>query len=204
VTYETCPVCQNIGGAGNADCPGHDDEIPEDFRPAGLDRETASAIWSTKRCDGCGRTLPAAEIVVVGRGWVNCGDCAAAPATPPPYCQDPERCGQNDPISEQYGFTHIAYCQSCEAAHALEERGMPLIAGASEETLSQRIDRELAEEAVQAEGDFAQGRCWVCQRKLADYPSLISQRECYFCSQELACLVAEAEAEFGVKFQKEV
>lgn len=28
ITYENCPVCQNIDGAGNGDCPGHDASPP--------------------------------------------------------------------------------------------------------------------------------------------------------------------------------
>jgi hypothetical protein len=63
------------------------------------------------------------------------------------------------------------------------------------ETVSQRVDRELAEDAVRAAAAFAAGRCWVCDRPLADYPSLESQRECYFCAEELRCQIAELREE---------
>jgi hypothetical protein len=131
------------------------------------------------------------------------------PTEPTDYHADyPCACG--GPASYATG-----YCRPCEA-----QRGIPpalhLSPAASQavrlaalrslgvspdalppapETVSQRVDRELAEDAVRAAAAFAAGRCWVCDRPLADYPSLESQRECYFCAEELRCQIAELREE---------
>jgi hypothetical protein len=131
------------------------------------------------------------------------------PTAPTDYHADyPCECG--GPASYATG-----YCRPCEAQRgippalhlspaarqavrlaALRSLGVsPDALPPAPETVSQRVDRELAEEAVRAAAAFAAGRCWVCDRPLADYPSLESAKECVFCAEELRCQIAELREE---------
>lgn len=65
--------------------------------------------------------------------------------------------------------------------------------------LTAKLERELREERALEDARVAQGLCGLCERPLAEYPSLeaTGDRCCYFCAEEVRCMVGEAKAEFA-------
>jgi hypothetical protein len=190
------------------------DEVRADFMPAELDRYDRVALSDCREeadnppCPACGSRYCAP--------WAVNGKACEGIA-----CDGCNRLFPADALSLVQPDGAV-WCATCEAQDALEGRGLPPVAGASEEasawadrlatlrglgnlvaaltppapeTVSQRVDRELAEDAVRAAAAFAAGRCWVCDRPLADYPSLESPKECVFCAEELRCQIAELREE---------
>jgi acyl transferase domain-containing protein len=103
-TYATCPVCQNINGAGLGDCPGHDE--PQ--------------YWCCMVCGAKG-FLPNVALCYAHRndefpeGSPTAWEDRDQADEPDHDCTIPTVCGLTDPFSEMAGMSgpdHIMRCSN--------------------------------------------------------------------------------------------
>lgn len=100
-TYATCAVCQNINGAGAADCPGHDGLTPPRY-------------WRCMVCGAKGYDLDIA-LCYEHRNSDFVQGVPTAWQEPDHECTLPTVCGLTDPYSEMAGMSgpdHILRCSN--------------------------------------------------------------------------------------------